>query len=307
MHLLAAALSAALASGAPALTPPPRIPPAVLDDGLEITGDPIAAQERRTRLSVLVAVNGHGPFRFLVDSGADRTVVGEALAVRLQLPEGPAARLSDMAGESVVQTVFVDRLDIGATRVADLNAPTLPERHLGAQGIIGIDALEDHRLLLDFDQRQIVVQDASRPPPRSNDDEIVVTARRRNGQLILTQVSAGNTRLYAIVDTGSEITLGNSALRAKIFAGRRPPPSTPITIESVTGKTIVADLVVLPRLEVGKLKLGDVAVAFVDAPPFALFGLADQPALLLGTDVLSVFRRVSLDFQRRKVRFQLRR
>ena len=42
-------------------------------------------------------------------------------------------------------------------------------------------------------------------------------------------------------------------------------------------------------------------------PPFKLFGLADEPALLLGTDILETFRRVSLDFRARKVRFQLRR
>src|SRR3712207_8171020 len=35
--------------------------------------------------------------------------------------------------------------------------------------------------------------------------------------------------------------------------------------------------------------------------------LADKPALLLGTDLLETFRRISLDFRARKVRFQLRR
>ena len=46
-------------------------------------------------------------------------------------------------------------------------------------------------------------------------------------------------------------------------------------------------------------------MAFADVPPFKLFGLSDQPALLLGTDILESFRRVSLDFRARKVRFQL--
>ena len=52
--------------------------------------------------------------------------------------------------------------------------------------------------------------------------------------------------------------------------------------------------------------LRDVPMAFADVPPFKLFGLADQPALLLGTDILETFRRISLDFKARKVRFQLR-
>ena len=53
--------------------------------------------------------------------------------------------------------------------------------------------------------------------------------------------------------------------------------------------------------------LRNVPIAFADVPPFKLFGLADEPALLLGTDILENFRRVSLDFRARKVRFQLRR
>jgi len=42
-------------------------------------------------------------------------------------------------------------------------------------------------------------------------------------------------------------------------------------------------------------------------PPFTVFGLSKEPALLLGTDLLETFRRVSLDFRARKVRFQLRK
>jgi hypothetical protein len=48
-------------------------------------------------------------------------------------------------------------------------------------------------------------------------------------------------------------------------------------------------------------------MSFADVPPFKLCGLSDQHALLLGTDLLESFRRVSLDFRARKVRFQLRR
>ena len=70
---------------------------------------------------------------------------------------------------------------------------------------------------------------------------------------------------------------------------------------------MTADLIVLPELAIGGIRLKDVPVAFDDAPPFALFGLAQQPAILLGTDLLRSFRRVSLDFRARKVRFSLRR
>ena len=63
----------------------------------------------------------------------------------------------------------------------------------------------------------------------------------------------------------------------------------------------------MPELQLGGVIVHDIPIAFADAPPFALFGLADRPALLLGTDLLRSFRRVSLDFRNRRVRFTLRR
>ena len=53
--------------------------------------------------------------------------------------------------------------------------------------------------------------------------------------------------------------------------------------------------------------MSDVPVAFADAVPFKRFGLDDKPALLLGMDALKLFRRVSIDFANREIRFQLPR
>src|SRR5688500_8205867 len=52
------------------------LPPAVIDDTLLVTGQEIDARKIRTRMTVEVDINGQGPYRFLVDSGADSSVVG---------------------------------------------------------------------------------------------------------------------------------------------------------------------------------------------------------------------------------------
>jgi hypothetical protein len=65
-------------------------------------------------------------------------------------------------------------------------------------------------------------------------------------------------------------------------------------------------LATIGELKLGPVTLRNVPMAFADVPPFKMFGLHDQPALLLGTDILETFRRISLDFRARKVRFQLR-
>ena len=58
-------------------------------------------------------------------------------------------------------------------------------------------------------------------------------------------------------------------------------------------------------IRIGGFTMTDVGVAFVDAHPFKRFGLLNKPAMLLGMDTLRAFRRVSVDFAQRKVRFLL--
>ncbi len=301
-----ALLSAAVVASAPPVVVVPIIPPATIDNNLEVVGESLAAEERRTRLFVDVLVNGKGPYSFLVDSGADRSVIGAGLAERLALPVDADVLVRGMAGTSPATTVFIETLSIGSSKIDGIVAPALPERYLGAQGIIGIDALADQRLLLDFDKRTVVIQD-SRQPQAREEGEIIVTARRRKGQLILTQASVDGDRTYAVIDTGSELTIGNSAMLRRALRGRSKPPMQTISLISVTGASFSAEVTTLAELRVGGVILKNVTVAFTDAPPFELFGLEKQPALLLGTDLLKNFKRLSLDFRNRKVRFVLRR
>lgn len=307
MLLPALFATAALAiAPAPVMDSVPTIPPATIDNSLEITGESLEVEEKRSRLFLGVLVNGRGPFRFLVDSGADRSVIGTGVAGRLGLPTENRVLLRSMAGATEVGTVFIDTLTIGTTEIGAIKAPALPERFIGAQGIIGIDALADQRLLLDFEAKTVTIQD-SRRPVVGEAGEIVVTARRRKGQLILTQVSVDGSTTYAVIDTGSELSLGNSAMLARIGRNGRADRLQQVTLMSVTGEPFTAQVAVLPELRLGGITMRNVAIAFTDAPPFALFGLDKRPALLLGTDLLQSFRRVSLDFRNRKVRFTLRR
>jgi predicted aspartyl protease len=306
--LAAALLGADAHAATPGSMPVPAavIAPATIDDSLEIGGEAVEAEADRTRLSVPVWLNDRGPYRFIVDSGADRSVVGEGVATRLALPAGPGVRLFDVAGNRDASTVRLGSLRVGSSRVDNIVAPVLQERHMGAQGILGIDALADQRLMMDFEKNEVTVQDARRRPPDVAADEIVVVAKRRRGQLIITQAAAGATRIQAVIDTGAEVTLGNGALRAQVLGGKRPLASEQIELVGVSGERITADMVVVPRMRIGRLSLENVPIAFAEIPPFRLFGLTETPAVLLGTDVLEAFRRVSLDFAAKRVRFQLR-
>jgi hypothetical protein len=288
-------------------TPQPvlPLPPAYFDPTLAVGGENVKARKVETRLTVAVLVNGHGPYHFIVDSGADTSVVGLRIARGLQLPLGTPAILNGMTARNIVDRVKVDALTLGPTTIRDLELPALRESDLGGDGMIGIDALVQQRLMMDFEKRLIKVEDA-RIPEKHYPGEIVIVAKRRRGQLILTHVRASGLPLDAVIDTGTEITIGNLALRDKLIRRRRDKFVT-IPVTGVTGTTVDLQLAVIDELQLGPVLLRDVPIAFADVPPFELFGLSGEPALLLGTDILESFRRVSLDFRARKVRFQLKR
>lgn len=282
----------------------PPLPPAYFDPTLAVGGDDLKARRVETRLSVEVQVNGRGPYHFIVDSGADTSAVGLRIAHDLELPLGSPAILNGMTSRNLVDRVKIDQLTLGPSTVRDLQVPALREIDLGGDGLVGIDALVRQRLMLDFEKRLIKVEDAAKPMKYSPGD-IVIIARRQRGQLILTAVQAAGLKLDAVIDTGTEISIGNLLLRDKLI--RRRAKFTTVEAIGVTGVPAKLQIANIDELRLGPVILRNVPVAFADVPPFKLFGLSNEPALLLGTDILGTFRRVSLDFRARKVRFQLRR
>ena len=282
----------------------PPLPPAQFDSSLAVGGKDLKAREVDTRLNVDVSVNGRGPYHFVVDSGADTSVLGRRIARDLELPLGTPLVLNGTTARNLVDTVKVAELTIGDSRIPNLELPALRESDVGGDGLIGIDALSQQRLMLDFEAHKVRVEDARNPLPAMA-GAIVITARRLRGQLILTHVHAGSVPLDAVIDTGSEVTIGNSALRDALI-GRHHVKFETAEVTGVTGVTVPIQITTIDRLQLGPVTFENVPIAFADVPPFEMFGLSKEPALLLGTDLLEKFRRISLDFRARKVRFQLR-
>ena len=256
------------------------------------------------RLTVPVMIEGAGPYQFVVDTGAERTVLSRELAERLTLrPTSPVTLLS-IAGLNQVDTALVPglRLTSARSRMAAFEAPLLSEQHLGAVGMLGIDSLQNKRVILDFRAMRLSISDAPRPT-KAETDEIVVTARRRLGQLILVDAEAEDQKVYVIVDTGSAVSIGNPALRRRLAQRGRLGAVVPISITSVTGRETPADYGAVRSIRIGSVTLKNMPIAFADAQVFHRLGLDDRPSLLLGMDALRLFDRVSIDFANRNVRF----
>lgn len=261
-------------------------------------------RDLNARLTVPVTIDGGGTYQFVVDTGAERTVLSRELAERLTLAPASPVTLLSIAGEDQVQTAVVPGLRLTASRdrMEAFDAPLLSEFHLGAVGMLGIDSLQTKRVVLDFKAMRMSISEAQKSP-RADSDEIVVTARRRLGQLILIDAEAEGQKVNVIIDTGSAVTIGNPALRARLEARGRLGPIVPISITSVTGGQTAADYSSVHRIRIGGVTMRDMPIAFADAQIFHRLGLDGKPALLLGMDALRLFDRVSIDFANRNVRF----
>jgi len=253
-----------------------------------------------------VTINGQGPFQFLMDTGANTSCVSRDLAQRLMLTGAEPARIHTVVGVRERPSVIIDRLEVGQRSRKAVRAATLPLSS-GIDGVLGVDWLDGQRLVLAFKDRSISIARSVRDIGK--DGSVVVPARRRMGQLTIVDADLGGKPISAMIDSGSQMTIANSALRDLVVAGDRhggAGDSYPrITMETLAGEPFSGEMLYLPFLRLGGLQLGNVPVVHADMHVFDLWGLKDKPAIVLGMDLLAQFDTVSLDFGRSQVRFDL--
>jgi predicted aspartyl protease len=259
--------------------------------------------DRHDRMTVAVRLGGNGPYRFLVDTGADRTAISRELAARLKLEPAGVASLHSVTGVSRVETARVPSLQLTRKEVKVANAPLLSSTHMGADGILGVDSLRSQRVLFDFKAKTMSIVPSAERAVRDEEGTIVVQARERNGRLILSRASADGVTVPVVLDTGSEISVGNEALRRKLSRDRKALARMgTVELTSVTGHKLVGEYMILKRLEIGGIVLTNLAIVFADAHTFRRIGLDDKPAVLLGMNAISAFDKVSIDFANKKLR-----
>jgi len=263
--------------------------------------DMLAIGERTDRMTVPVTIGPHGPFPFIIDTGAERSVVSRELATYLKLAPGTGVRLFDFTGAADVTTVKVPSLTAGKLGTPAMEAPQLLLADIGAPGMLGIDALQGQKVVLDFDARRMLL----RPARRHAWGDFVVPAESRTGQLIVTRAWFNAQPIAVVIDTGSWLSVGNSAMLK--LAKKAPRSYGQVAITSVTGRTFSADFVAISNVKIDTIRFDNFGLVFADVPPFERFGLRDQPALIMGMSSLKLFGRVELDFVNREVGFSLPR
>src|SRR5665213_3643173 len=82
------------------------------------------------RMTAPININGSGPFGFVVDTGANQSVVSEELAAQLGLVQGPFEPLNGVAGVENAATTKAT-LEIGGRVEKDVVFSILPAKAIG--------------------------------------------------------------------------------------------------------------------------------------------------------------------------------
>jgi predicted aspartyl protease len=270
-------------------------------------------RDRTSRLATPVFINGVGPFDFVVDTGANRSVIAAELAEMLDLPPGRPARIHGILSVEEVPSVNARSFTAGSIRLPLADVPTLRRADLGCDGFLGLDAFHDRRVAFDFRRSRVSILSGLSGsfdpdiPAGSLTSDVIVTARQRFGQLTIVDAHANGQRISCFVDSGAQRSVGNMAMRRSVKARTADTGFAPIPVilHGATGQDARGEVALVPLIEIGPLRFTDFPMAFADLHTFSLWGMQDRPAMMVGMDLLSLFALVTVDFRQNVVRFRM--
>ena len=262
-----------------------------------------AQLDRIGRIIAPVMINGRGPFRFMLDTGATHTVVAESTLARLELMPAPDTRIavSGISGSEIAPTVHIDSLDAGDLHFRDLSLPVLAGPVFqGLDGILGMDGFDGMRLSADFLKDRITISRSRGQRPGAAYS--IIQVEFLSERLLMVEGHVGRVRVKAIIDTGGTRTIGNRALLVALIERRQNSAqsvqtsvvdATQIWHPGMTGR--------VPAIRVGESTIGHLDVTFGDFEIFRTWRLQNEPALLIGVDALGTLADLTIDYRRKEV------
>jgi predicted aspartyl protease len=284
-----------------AASPTALIPEAELADQEPLFASPTRL-DRIGRIVAPVLINGQGPFRLVVDTGASHTTISPALAARLGLLALPdsTVMLNGVTGAEMVPAVTLDRVQAGDLIVEGARAPVITTDIMaGADGILGVAGLKRERITVDFREDRITISRSK--GNRGTSDMLRIPAIRLSGGLLMVVARVGGVRVQAIIDTGAERSLGNAALREALRNRNKLDSPRFTSVFGTTAAITQGELRGIPKVVMGDTTISDMDLVFGDFHIFKAWDLEGRPAMLIGMDVLGGVQQLIIDFYRREV------
>jgi len=271
-----------------------------------------AATDAAQHLTVVVRIDGAGPFQFVVDTGADRTVISEEVAASLGLVRGRQVMLNGIVRSLAADTVLVSDLSVGPVVRKNLELPVLPRALLQADGYLGLDTVDGLRVTFDFRNHALEISrthsgfSSSSASYQFGSNEARLFAEGSSGHLRAVDCYAGGVPTAAFIDSGAEVSIGNTPLLNALLA-RHPTHLDLGTVQviGITGGQIAGRLTMIDKIQLQRLEFSNCALVIADLQVFEIWGLSKKPALVIGMNYLRQFGSVAIDYRLKEIQFNL--
>jgi tetratricopeptide (TPR) repeat protein len=246
-----------------------------------------------------VTINGQGPFRFLIDTGATQSVLSQKVATRLGLKRIATNIMFGVGGDGKVESPIykADSVKIGDVTVKNIPLGTLdnPLLDLVMDGILGPTLLADFIITMDYPRNQIQL---SRKAPEGG---TVVPAWFFGGLLMVPVEVNGKHKGNFLIDSGADSTLLAYTMANSLGVNKDTPgAAVDLPIGGIGG--LDASVLMVPSVTLKtpfETKQFDRVMAIELKAMSSL--IQTELSGVIGYDTLKNYR-VTLDYQRAEIR-----
>jgi len=262
-------------------------------------------RDRIGRIWAPVQINGQGPYRLVLDTGASRSALVQRVVDDLGVPvEADAVRLRGVTGTAITSAVRLKKMEFGELVVENTRVPIVADAFGGADGVLGGDGLGNKRVTIDFRRDRISVMRSHRQPAATGHAVVRFKYTPERGMRVPVQV--GPVKAIGVIDTGAQVTVGNLALREALAKRRGKRDQYDEVVIGITEDIQQATLVKIPSIVAGQMIVRNAPVRFTDLHIFDHWRLVNEPALLIGMDVLGTLDTLVIDYLRGELQLKTR-
>ena len=258
------------------------------------------------RIWAPVLIDGKGPFRLVLDTGASHSAVTAAVAQSIgsSLDESRVL-LRGVMGMVEVPTVHVANLIVGDLQIDQTSLPIVPDALGGAQGVLGTEGLLDKRIYIDFRHDLITIKRSH--GQRAEYGFVTVPVTVLPDHLLAATVYVGSIRATAIIDTGAQTSIANHALRQALIGRRKHFQFTSDQLTDTTDTVGVGEGADVPPIHLGSITIRSAHITMgEEVGIFDAWKLADKPALLIGMDAIGTVDVLVIDYRRSELQILVR-
>lgn len=255
------------------------------DDGLNDAH--LILPDRYDRPMVGTMVNGMGPYPFIIDTGASKSVIYRGLTAMTgmrALPNQSKRIITANGYKRVLVYPVTDFYVLGRTLRVDETVALPDIIGSDAKGLIGVDMLAGHTLFMDLKAGEANLEISS-DGPLGGDWTMIQGRPVAYGSLAL-EVNIGGLDVPVIVDTGASDTVINSAGSEAVGRSAEGIRRETIRASIAGGREMVFTALRVPEFGIGAFTRQNMRLVVSDVPVFALLGAGEVPAIILGMDLL---------------------